>query len=315
MKALDPRDRVLVAGHRGMVGSAVVRALRARGFSDVIEAGRSSVDLTNQAETFAYLADKRPDVVVVAAAKVGGIVANDTYPAEFAYDNIAIAANMIEGSKRAGVERMMFLGSSCIYPKFADQPIKESSLLTGALEPTNEAYAVAKIAGIKMAAYYRKQYGLDYRSVLPCNLYGPGDNYHPTNSHVLPAFIRRFVEAHEQGVDEVTIWGTGTPLREFLHSDDCADGILFALEHPDAPDIMNLGSGDEISIADLAQMVAGVVGYQGRTNYDPTKPDGTPRKLMDNSAMRSLGWTPKISLREGIAGAVEDFRANHRVSA
>ncbi|MBS1708863.1 MAG: GDP-L-fucose synthase [Armatimonadetes bacterium] len=314
-RPLSPSDKVFVAGHRGMVGSAVVRSLRKRSFDRVVEAGREVVDLADQSSTFAFLQEQKPDVVVVAAAKVGGIVANATYPAEFAYDNIAIAANLIEGSRRAGVERLMFLGSSCIYPKFAPQPIKEEHLLTGALEPTNEAYAVAKIAGIKLCAYYRQQYGLDYRSVLPSNLYGPGDNYHPENSHVLPAFIRRFSEAKDKNLDSVTIWGTGTPLREFLHADDCAEGLIHVLERPESPDIVNLGSGEEISIADLASLVADVVGFKGEIDYDKSKPDGTPRKLMDASVIRSLGWSPKIGLREGIAAAVEDFKSRYGVPA
>jgi len=298
--------RVFVAGHRGMVGSAVVRALATRGLQ-ALTAGREELDLTDQAATYAFLADHKPSNVVVAAAKVGGIHANATYPADFIFDNLAIAANVIEGSRRAGVEHLLFLGSSCIYPKFAEQPIAETSLLTGPLEPTNEAYAVAKIAGAKLCQAYRKQYGLDYRTVLPCNLYGRGDNYHPENSHVVPAMIRKFSRAKAQGDPVVTIWGTGRPLREFLFADDCAAGVLFALERPDLPDLVNLGSGEEVSIADLARLVAEVVGFTGEIAFDTSKPDGTPRKLMDGHILTAAGWRPQTSLKEGLSIAVRDF--------
>lgn len=297
---------VFVAGHRGMVGSALVRALQARGVP-TLTATRDGLDLTDQAATYAFLADHKPKQVIVAAAKVGGIHANATYPADFLFDNLAIAANVIEGSRRTGVEHLIFLGSSCIYPKFAEQPISEDSLLTGPLEPTNEAYAVAKIAGAKLCSAYRRQYGLDYRTVLPCNLYGLGDNYHPENSHVVPAMIRKFSQAKAQGDPVVSIWGTGRPLREFLFADDCAAGVLFAIDRPDLPDLVNLGSGEEVSIEDLARLVAEVVGFTGEIAFDPTKPDGTPRKLMDGHILREAGWRPSTGLKEGLQVAVRDF--------
>ncbi|MFW6217665.1 MAG: GDP-L-fucose synthase family protein [Verrucomicrobiota bacterium] len=282
-------DKIYVAGHRGMVGGAVVRALRARGFENIVTRARGELDLTSQ------------------AAKVGGIHANSSYPAEFMYENLAIAQNTIDEAYRAGVGRVLFLGSTCIYPKFAEQPIKEDSLLTSQLEPTNEAYAIAKIAGLKMCQFYRRQYGVTYHSAMPTNLYGPGDNYHPENSHVLPALIRRFHEAKESGAPEVAIWGTGTPLREFLHADDAADGILHLLELEDPPDWVNLGCGTDISIGDLARLVMEVTGYEGQLTFDTSKPDGTPRKLTDISRIRATGWEPKIPIEQGVALAYESF--------
>lgn len=304
---------VFVAGHRGMVGSAIVRALKSRGVP-VLTATRSELDLTDQAATGTFLAAHKPSHVIVAAAKVGGIHANSAYPAEFLCDNLAIAVNVIEGSRRAGVDHLIFLGSSCIYPKLAEQPISEGSLMTGPLEPTNEAYAVAKIAGAKLCSAYRKQYGLDYRTVLPCNLYGLGDNYHPENSHVIPAMIRKFVQAKAQADPVVSIWGTGRPLREFLFADDCADGVLFVLERPELPDLVNLGSGEEVSIADLARLVAAVVGYSGEIVFDPTRPDGTPRKIMDGRILRESGWLPSTSLRDGLQVAVKDYCEHHEIN-
>lgn len=298
-----------MAGHRGMVGSAVVRALGRRGFENILTATRAELDLTNQAAVFEFLGERRPAAVVIAAAKVGGIHANSTYPAEFIYENLALEANLVEGSYRAGVKRVCFLGSSCIYPKEADQPMREDALLTGPLEETNEAYAIAKIAGLKLCEFYRRQYGVVYHSAMPTNLYGTGDNYHPENSHVLPALIRRFHEAKVAGVDSVLMWGTGNPLREFLHADDCAEGIVHLLLMDNPPDLVNVGSGEEISIKDLAHLVAKVVGFEGRIEHDLSKPDGTMRKLMDSSVLRGTGWEPKISLEEGIRSAYGEFLA------
>lgn len=292
-----------------MVGSAVVRALGRRGFENILTATRAELDLTNQAAVFEFLGEHRPEAVVIAAAKVGGIHANSTYPAEFIYENLALEANLVEGSYRAGVSRVCFLGSSCIYPKEADQPMREDALLTGPLEETNEAYAIAKIAGLKLCEFYRRQYGVVYHSAMPTNLYGTGDNYHPENSHVLPALIRRFHEAKVAGAESVVMWGTGNPLREFLHADDCAEGIVHLLLMGDPPDLVNVGSGEEISIKDLAHLVAKVVGFAGRIEHDLSKPDGTMRKLMDSSVLRGTGWKPKISLEEGIRSAYGEFLA------
>jgi len=290
-----------------MVGSALVRAAKESGFGEVLQPTSRDLNLMDQAQTHAYLAEQRPDNVVIAAAKVGGIHANSTYPADFIYQNMMIAANAIEGAYRAGVKRLMFLGSTCIYPKFAEQPIKEESLLTSALEPTNEAYAIAKIAGLKLCQYYRQQYGVCYHSAMPTNLYGPGDNYHPQNSHVLPALIRRFHEAKLNQVPEVAIWGTGTPLREFLHADDAAAGILHLLRLENPPDWVNLGCGTDISIGDLAQLVSDAVGYEGALTFDTSKPDGTPRKLTDISRIKETGWAPKIPIEQGVAMAYQSF--------
>jgi GDP-L-fucose synthase len=299
--------RVYVAGHRGMVGSALVRRYAGVPGVDVRTRTRAELDLQDQAAVYAFLADEKPDAVVVAAAKVGGIHANATYPAEFLAENLILQANLIEGSRRAGVERLLFLGSSCIYPKHAPQPMPEDCLLTSPLETTNEAYAIAKITGLKQCAYYRKQYGVLYHSAMPTNLYGPGDNYHPENSHVLPALIRKFQEAKESEAAEVEIWGTGTPRREFLHVDDLADACAFLLAQDDPPDWLNVGTGTDVSIRELAEFVGEIVGFEGDLRFDTSRPDGTPRKLMDVSKLSALGWTATIPLKEGIRRAHEDF--------
>ena len=290
-----------------MVGSALLRAADHLGYSGVLQPSSRDLDLTSQAATYAYLAEHRPDEVIVAAAMVGGIHANSTYPADFMYKNLMIATNAIEGSYQAGVRRLIFLGSTCIYPKFAEQPIKEESLLTSALETSNEAYAIAKISGLKMCEFYRRQYGVCYHSAMPTNLYGQGDNYHPQNSHVLPALIRRFHEAQRDGLPEVAIWGTGTPLREFLHADDAAAGILHLLQLESPPDWVNLGCGIDISIGDLARLVMKTVGYEGELTFDASKPDGTPRKLTDISKITSTGWAPRIAIEEGVSMAYQSF--------
>lgn len=298
---------IYVAGHRGMVGGAVVRKLREAGYSNLLVAIRSELDLTNQSAVQDFFQKHKPEVVVFAAARVGGIHANNTYPAEFLFQNLAMASNAIHSAWQNKTKRFLFLGSTCIYPRMAPQPIAESSLLTSPLEPTNEAYAIAKIAGLKLCQYYRRQYGVMFHSAMPTNLYGTGDNYHPDNSHVLPALIRRFHEAKESNAKSVQIWGTGTPLREFLHVDDLAAGILHLLQLSDPPDLVNVGSGQEISIQGVAELVADVVGYSGSIENDPSKPDGTPRKLSDISVVKSTGWIPKISLRDGLALAYGDF--------
>lgn len=290
-----------------MVGSALVREAERRGGHDILTAGRDRLDLTDQRAVFDFLAAEKPEIVVVAAAKVGGIHANATYPADFIYENLAIAANLVEGSRRAGVPRVLFLGSSCIYPKLAPQPMPEDCLLTSPLEVTNEAYAIAKIAGLKLCQHYRAQHGLLYHSAMPTNLYGPGDNYHPENSHVIPALIRRFHEAKVSGAPAVTIWGTGTPRREFLHVDDLAAACFHLLGLADPPDWVNVGVGEDITILDLAKLVAETTGYAGEILTDPAKPDGTPRKLMDVSRIKATGWSPVIGFREGLAEAYQDF--------
>lgn len=297
--------RIYVAGHGGMVGSALLRRLKPEG-CEVLTADRAT-DLREQAAVHRWFNEHRPHVVILAAAKVGGILANDRYPAEFLYNNLMIEANVIEAARLTGVEKLLFLGSSCIYPKMAPQPITEHALLTGPLEPTNEWYAVAKIAGIKLCQAYRRQYGCNFISVMPTNLYGPGDNYHPTGSHVLPALIRKAHEAKVAGADGIDIWGTGAPRREFLHVDDLADACLFLLRNysEDAP--INVGSGTDLSILELAQAVCRVVGFEGTIRTDPTKPDGTPRKLMSSDRIAALGWQPRIGLLEGIADAYRHF--------
>ncbi len=292
--------KLLIFGARGMVGSALVRAAESRGITEILTPTSSELDLTNQTQTEAYIAAHQPDEVIVAAAKVGGIHANSTYPADFIYINLMIAANTIHGAYKAGVPRLLFLGSSCIYPKFAPQPMPESCLLTSELEPTNEAYAIAKIAGVKLCEHYRNQYGVLYHSAMPTNLYGPGDNYHPENSHVIPAMLRRFHEAKESGAESVQIWGTGTPKREFLYVEDLADACFHLLDLENPPNLVNMGYGDDVSILELAQTVAKTVGFEGKITTDPSKPDGTARKLMDNSILRSLSWTPKIDLETGL---------------
>lgn len=301
--------RIFVAGHKGMVGSAVVRRLAREG-CEVITADRGQADLLRQAEVERFMADARPDAVVMAAARVGGILANDTYPAEFLYNNLMIEANITAAAHAAGVNRMLFLGSSCIYPKFADQPIDEEALLTGPLEPTNEWYAVAKIAGIKLVQAYRRQYGRDYISAMPTNLYGPGDNFDLNTSHVLPALIRKVHEAKVCGDRAITIWGTGTPRREFLHADDCADALVFLLKSYSGELHINVGSGTDVTILELAQLICRIVGFTGAIEHDLSKPDGTPRKLMSAARLSAMGWTPSISLEDGIAATYQWFLEN-----
>lgn len=303
-------DTIYVAGHRGLAGSAIWRHLESEGFSNLVGFSSSELDLTNRPTVLEMMARITPDVVIDAAAKVGGIHANDTYPAEFLSDNLQIQLNVMDAAHQAGVARLLFLGSSCIYPKFAEQPIKESALLTGALEETNSAYGIAKIAGILQVQAMRKQYGHRWISAMPTNLYGPNDNYHPENSHVLAAFIRRFHEAKMSGAESVTIWGTGSPLREFMHVDDLASAVVFLLEHYDDPETINVGSGQEISISDLAKLIAEIVGFDGSINHDLSQPDGTPRKMLDSSRLHALGWKPRWELREGIADAYEWFSQN-----
>ncbi|WP_297298531.1 GDP-L-fucose synthase [uncultured Methylovirgula sp.] len=298
--------RIFVAGHRGMVGSALVRRLGSENV-DILTASRAQVDLREAGAVRAFLEKQKPDAIILAAAKVGGILANDTYPAEFLRDNLVIEANVIHEAHSAGVDRLVFLGSSCIYPKFAPQPIREDALLTGPLEPTNEWYAIAKIAGIKLCQAYRRQYGRHYISVMPCNLYGPNDNFDLASSHVLPALIRKFHEAKIAGRSEVVVWGTGTPLREFLHVDDLADGTVFLLNNYDGAEPINCGAGSDLSIRDLAEKISGIVGFEGRLVFDTSKPDGTPRKLIDSSRMAALGWTPRIGLDQGIAETYKWF--------
>ncbi len=311
--------KIYVAGHRGMVGKAICRALLARGGIEIITRTRAELDLVDQAAVRDFMASERPDQVILAAAKVGGIHANHAYPAQFIYENLMIEANLIHQSHEAGVQTLLQLGSSCIYPKLAPQPMAEDALLTGPLEPTNEPYAIAKIAGIKLCESYNRQYGRDYRSVMPTNLYGPGDNFHPENSHVLPALIRRFHEAKGADLPEVTIWGTGMPRREFLHVNDMASASLFVLGLPkDVYDRetdpmmshINVGSGADVTILELAQLVANAVGYEGKIGTDPSKPDGTPRKLMDVTRLERLGWTASISLERGIAETYHWFLSN-----
>lgn len=292
--------RVFVAGHKGMVGSAIVRRLASEK-CQVLTVDRQSVDLENQAEVRAYILEARPEAIFLAAAKVGGILANDTYPADFLYDNLMIAANVIHAAHEARVQKLLFLGSSCIYPKFAPQPIGEDALLTGPLEPTNEWYAIAKIAGIKLCQAYRKQHGCDFISAMPTNLYGPGDNFDLQSSHVLPALIRKVHEAKKMGHSEIVIWGTGSPRREFLHVDDCADACVHLMKSYSGAEHVNVGSGEDISILDLAQTVCRLLGFKGNIVQDRSKPDGTPRKLMSADKLRTSGWAPKIGLDEGIA--------------
>ncbi len=307
---MNKTDTIYVAGHRGLAGSAIWRHLENEGFSNLVGFTSSELDLTNRPAVLDMMARVKPDVVIDAAAKVGGIHANDTYPAEFLSDNLQIQLNVMDAAHQAGVARLLFLGSSCIYPKLAEQPIKESSLLTGALEETNSAYGIAKIAGILQVQAMRKQYGHRWISAMPTNLYGPNDNYHPENSHVLAAFIRRFHEAKVSGAESVTIWGTGSPLREFMHVDDLASAVVFLLEHYDDPETINVGSGQEISISDLAHLIAEIVGFDGSVDHDLSQPDGTPRKMLDSSRLHALGWKPRWELREGIADAYEWFSQN-----
>ena len=297
---MNAHDSIFVAGHRGLVGSAVCRALAMRGFSNIVTRSRRELDLRDQHAVDAFFASAKPSYVFLAAAKVGGILANDTYPAEFLGENLAIQTNVIDAAYRHGTHKLCFLGSSCIYPKLAAQPIREDALLTGALEPTNEWYAIAKIAGIKMCQAYAKQYGFNAISVMPTNLYGPGDNFDLETSHVLPALLRKFDAAAAAKDDAVTIWGTGTPRREFLHADDLADALCFLMERYDDAAIINVGVGNDISIAELARLIAAITGFDGRLEFDTTKPDGTPRKLLDVGKLTKLGWTARIPLEQGI---------------
>ena len=310
MNSMQRGSRIFVAGHRGLVGSAIVRQLSSTGFENLILRDRDALDLTNQSAVDDFFAETRPDYVFLAAAKVGGILANDTRPAEFLGENLKIQTNVIDAAWRNGTTKLQFLGSSCIYPKLAPQPMSEDCLLTGPLEPTNEWYAIAKIAGIKMCQAYRRQYGFNAISVMPTNLYGPGDNFNLQSSHVLPALIRRFHEAAKQGAPEVTIWGTGTPRREFLHVDDMAAACVFLMQHHESEQLINVGWGEDVTIAELAALIARTVGYKGKLGFDPTKPDGTPRKLLDVSRLKTLGWMPGIALREGIASTYQWFLAN-----
>lgn len=311
---MDRQSRIFVAGGRGMVGSAICRTLARRGFTEVLAPGRETLDLGSQTAVDSWFAAHEPGYVFLAAAKVGGIHANDTFPAEFIHDNLVIETNVIHSAWKHGVRKLCFLGSSCIYPKHAPQPLKEEYLLTGPLEPTNEWYAVAKIAGIKLCQAYRRQYGFDAISLMPTNLYGPGDNFHPENSHVMPALIRRFHEAKENGLGEVVIWGTGSPRREFLHVDDLADACVFLMKNYSGEQFVNVGVGEDLPIIDLARLIARIVGFEGRVSTDPTKPDGTPRKLLDVSRLHALGWEASIGLEEGLRGAYEWF-LNHQHSA
>jgi GDP-L-fucose synthase len=311
-KIFDLADkRIYVAGHQGMVGAALVRRLAGER-CQTITTRRSEVDLERQEQAEAFLQAEKPDVVIVAAARVGGIHANESYPAEFISENLAIARNTIHASYKAGVKKLLFLGSSCIYPRMAPQPIREEELLTGPLEPTNQWYAVAKIAGIKLCEAYRRQYGADFISVMPTNLYGPGDSYHPENSHVVAALIRRFHEAKQDGAPTVTVWGTGKPRREFLFVDDLADACVFVLEHYSAEQHVNIGSGEELTIAQFAKLVAEVVGYRGEFVFDTSRRDGTPRKLLDSSRLLGMGWRPRTSLRAGLQQTYSAFVAGNR---
>jgi len=303
--------RIWVAGHRGMVGSALVRRLEREEPAAILTATRQDADLVNQAEVEAWMKANKPDVIFLAAAKVGGIMANDTYPADFLYDNLMIAANIIHAAAAQGVEKLIFLGSSCIYPKMAPQPIPEDALLTGPLEPTNEWYAIAKIAGIKLCQAYRRQHGHDFISAMPTNLYGPGDNYNLETSHVIPALLRKAHEAKTSGAASMEIWGSGTPRREFLHADDCADGLVHLAKFYSDYEHVNVGSGTDVTIEELARTVMKVVGFEGELEKDTSKPDGTPRKLMKAGKLRELGWEPAISLEDGLRHAYECFQAEH----
>jgi len=309
---MDKNGKIYIAGHRGMVGSAIYRRLEKEGFTNFITRTSDTLDLRNQQQTADFFEQEKPDYVFLAAAKVGGIVANNAYRAEFLYDNLQIQNNVIHNSYLNRVKKLMFLGSSCIYPKMAPQPLKEDYLLTGLLEPTNEPYAIAKIAGIKMCDAYRAQYGCNYISVMPTNLYGYNDNYHPQNSHVLPALIRRFHEAKEQNLPAVTIWGTGSPKREFLFADDLAEACYYLMQNYDEEGLVNIGTGEDISIKDLALMIKKIVGYAGELNFDNSKPDGTPRKLMDVTKLHSKGWKHKIELEDGIKLAYGDFLEKYK---
>ena len=309
--SIDKAATTYVAGHRGLVGSAIWRRLEADGYTNLVGRTSTELDLRDRERTFELLREVRPRYVILAAARVGGILANDKYPAEFLSDNLRVQLNVMDAAQEVDVERLVFLGSSCIYPKFAPQPIKEDYLMTGPLEPTNDAYAIAKIAGILQVQSARKQYGRRWVSAMPTNLYGPGDNFSPTTSHVLPALIRRYVEAKESGLAQVTNWGSGSPMREFLHVDDLARAIVFLLESYDSPEPINVGTGEDQSIREIAELVAKVVGYDGEIEWDTSKPDGTPRKLLDVSRLKALGWSPTISLEDGLRDTVKWFH-EHR---
>ena len=312
---MNKNSKIYVAGYRGLVGSAIYRKLQAEGHTNIIVSNSSELDLRNTVDVNEFFRKHQPEYVFLAAAKVGGILANNEYPADFLYDNLMVQNNVIDASYRYKVQKLLFLGSSCIYPKFAPQPLREEMLLSGYLEPTNEAYAIAKIAGIKLCQAHFKQHGCRFISVMPTNLYGIGDNYHSENAHVLPALLRRFHEAKENYLEEVVIWGTGTPLREFMFADDLGAACYFLMQRYEKPDIINVGTGEETSILDLAHLIAEVVGYNGRIGFDRSKPDGTPRKLLDSSRLHSLGFYHQTSLREGIALAYQDFLAKIEVYA
>lgn len=304
---MNSNSKIFVAGHRGMVGSAILRELKKQGYQNLIFRNSAELDLTQQSKVEEFFESEKPTHVVLAAAKVGGILANSQLPTEFLYQNLMIASNVIHASAKRGVEKLLFLGSSCIYPKMAPQPLKEEYLLSGYLEPTNEAYAIAKIAGLKLAEYYNRQYGKKFISAMPSNLYGPGDNYHPDQSHVIPGLIRRFHEAKLKQLDVVKVWGTGTPLREFLYVEDLAEACVYLLKNYQDAQFLNVGSGEEITIRQLAEQVAKVVGYQGKIEFDSSKPDGTPRKVMDSSRIHALGWKAKTSLENGLKVAYQEF--------
>lgn len=308
---MDKNAKIFVAGHRGMVGSALVRRLQATGYTNVITRSRKELDLLNQQAVHDFMHQERPDYIYIAAAKVGGIQANNVYRADFIYQNLVIEANLIHSAHTAGVQQLMFLGSSCIYPKLAPQPLKEDYLLTGLLEPTNEPYAIAKIAGIKLCEAYNSQYGRQYISVMPTNLYGPNDNYDLNNSHVLPALIRKAHEAKTHNAANLTVWGSGTPMREFLYADDLADACVYLMETEYCGPLVNIGTGTDVTIRQLAETIVKVIGFGGDLSFDATKPDGTPRKLMDVSRLTALGWTAKTSLEDGIRLAYQDFLSNH----
>ncbi len=307
---MSPDSKIFIAGHRGMVGSAIVRALQGQGFTNLLVRTRQELDLLDRSAVRAFFEKERPEFVIDAAARVGGIVANSEKPVEFLLENLTIQNNLIEAAADFGCAKFLFLGSSCIYPKHAPQPIREDALLTGPLEPTNDAYALAKIAGIKLCQAYAREYGKTFLSAMPTNLYGPHDNFDLHTSHVLPALIRKVHEAKKSGIREVLVWGTGTPRREFLHADDLADACVFLLKSYDSPELINIGSGTDVTIRELAELVCEILGFEGTLSFDPTKPDGTPRKLMDSSRLFSLGWKPKIPLREGIAQAYDWFLAH-----
>ena len=308
---MQSEGSIFIAGHSGLAGSAILRALQSRGYSRLIVRKHQELELTDARAVKDFFQQERPESVFLAAAKVGGIQANNTLPAEFLRENLLIQTHVLHEAWQAGVKKLLFLGSSCIYPKLAPQPIPESALLTGELEPTNDAYALAKIAGIQLCKAYRKQYGANFIAVMPTNLYGPHDNFHPEHSHVLPALLRRFHEAQRDGLQEVTVWGSGTPRREFLHSDDLANACLFLMEHYESPEIINIGWGQDCTIRELAEMIAKTVGYTGTLKWDDSRPDGTPQKVLDNRKLTALGWEPKISLQEGLRLTYQWYLKNH----